>query len=615
MVLRSAILLTSFVGAIGASTSPLLALSSVEIRVVDTTEEIAEQLQSAIEDASLTQRALDQDVTDFQEIYAATISEYRQIVGVLYGEGFYGPTVSVTADGREVSDISPLAVPDTIDKVVITVRPGPAFVFGTAQVAPRAPEADADTPLVSGFETGEPARSDLIGAAATANVREWRNGGHAKATVEGQDIIARHNDAELDVDVRVAPGPQLRFGDVYYAGSSDVREKRIREMLGLPTGEVYDPQELTDAANRLRRSGAFKTVVLKEAEEPNADDTLDYTLTVIDELPRRFGFSAEYSTVDGALVSGFWLHRNVFGGAERFRVDAEIAGIGSEASGYADEYGGVDYKTSFRLSRPAAWGPDNTAFIFGEVEHLDEPDYLEQQATFGIGINRYFSDDLYGEIAGGIRYSRAEDAFGEREFNHFVLPGRLEWDKRDDDGDPRSGFYFNANVTPLIGYNGSASLTNINLDNRAYVTFGSDAVTLAGRVLIGSDVGASTEETPPDYLFFSGGGDTVRGQKYQSLGAGEENGDTVGGRSFLGLSAEVRTRLTDTIGVVGFVDYGFVGSEEWVDDNSFEHSGVGLGVRYTTPIGPIRVDIATPYTGDEDEFSRVELYIGVGQAF
>lgn len=608
--------LRAFFGVTLLCAGPAWSLSSVEIHIVDAPEEVVSELESAVEAASLSQRALDQDITDIQEIYGAAVSEYRQIIGVLYGEGFYGPSISVTADGREVSDISPLAVPDAIDKIVITVSPGPAFRFGTAQVDPRAPEADQGTPVVSGFAPGEPARSGLVGAAANAGVREWREGGHAKATIGGQDVIARHNDQELDVDIQIEPGPKLRFGNVSYAGTSDVREKRIREMLGLPTGEVYSPEELNDAANRLRRSGAFKTVVLKEAETPNADGTLDYSLTVIDELPRRFGFSAEFSTVDGALVSGFWLHRNVFGGAERFRVDGEIAGIGSESSGYADEFGGVDYKTSFRLSRPAAWGPDNTAFIFGELEHLDEPDYLEQQATLGIGINRHFSDDLYGEVAGGLRYSRAEDAFGNREFNHVIFPSRLEWDKRGNEGDPRNGFFFDARVTPLVGYNGSADLIHLDLDNRAYVSFGAnDLITLAGRVQIGSDLGASTEDTPPDYLFFSGGGDTVRGQRYQSLGAGENNGDTVGGRSFLGVSAEVRSRITDTLGVVGFVDYGFVGSESWIDEDSNEHSGLGLGVRYATPIGPIRVDIATPFTGDVEEFSRVELYIGVGQAF
>nr|WP_226898425.1 BamA/TamA family outer membrane protein [Mangrovicoccus algicola] len=535
----------------------------------------------------------------------------------MYGEGYYGPVVNVAVDGREASEISPLSVPGEIGAITITVTPGEQFRFGRTEVAPREPEAAAaGDPLVDGFAPGEPARSGLIGSAANAAVSEWREAGHAKAELGDEEIVADHPEAALDVDIELRPGPQLRFGTVTIEGQSKVKQKRLREILGLPEGEIFSPQELNDAANRLRRTGAFRTVSLLEAETPNPDGTLDYTLTVIDLPLHRFGVAAEYSTLDGMLLSGFWLHRNLFGGAEQLRFDAEIQNIGGETVGVGTAGSGIDYDFGVRLSRPAFLGPDNVAFAYANIKLDDEPDYKEKIATLGIGLTRYFSDDLLGEIAGGYRYSYVEDAFGTREFNHLAFPSRLEWDLRDDEGDPLYGAYLNYKATPMYGVNGSESLVQLDLDNRAYYSFGAEApLTLAGRLQLGAVTGASLEGTPPEFLFFSGGGDTVRGQEYEGLGGSTYDGDTVGGRSFLGLSGEIRTRVTDSLGVVAFYDYGMVGADAWVDEDSNYHSGVGLGVRYATPIGPIRVDIATPYLGPEEEFSRVDLYIGVGQAF
>ena len=600
-----------------AIADPVFALSEVTITVTGVSEDRAAALRDQMELASASQRALDEETADTQDIFAAALADYRQMVSVFYGEGFYQPVVHILVDGKEAAEISPFSVPGTIDRIAITAEAGPRFRFGATAIEPREPKAAATgEPLVGGFATGQTARSGLIGSAANAAIGEWRNEGHAKATIGDQDIIANHPEATLDVDIEILPGRQLRFGTVTIEGQSGVREKRIREILGLPVGEIFSPQELNDAANRLRRTGAFRTVSLQEADEPNPDGTLDYTLTVIDQPLHRFGVAAEYSTLDGLLLSGFWLHRNLFGGAEQLRFDAEIANIGADQVGISGNSSGMDYSFGVRLSRPAFFGPDNTAFTYANISLEDEPDYLEQMATLGIGLTRYFSEDLEGEIAGGFRYSYVEDAFGDREFQHVVLPSRLEWDKRDDKGDARRGFYMRATATPAYGVMDSEDFLWARLDNRAYASFGaSDKVTLAGRVQLGSVMGASLEGTPPEFLFFSGGGDTVRGQAYQTLGATEVDGDKVGGQSFLGLSGEVRTRLTGSLGLVGFYDYGEIGRDAWVGDGSSYHSGIGIGIRYATPIGPIRVDIATPYLGPEEEFSRVDLYIGVGQAF
>lgn len=590
------------------------ALQAVDIIVKGVSDESRAELTQIIARASLAFGALEEPLESDADLYGVAVTDYARIIGGLYGEGYYGPAISIRIDGREAADIDPFSPPETIDRIVIEVEPGRPFRFGKLDVAPR-PTPRANTRLLKGFEPNRRARSGLIGEAANTAVREWRDEGHAKAAVEDQRIVADHADSRLNVDIALAPGPRLRFGAVSLGGDTNVSDRRVRQIMGFPTGEVYSPKALRDAVNRVRRTGVFATVSVREADTPNPDGTLDYGMTLIEEKPRRFGFDIEYDTVSGVSVGAFWLHRNLFGGAERLRIEGKVDNIGGEEAGLQDR-GGIDYNLGARLTRPGTLGADNDAFAFTTIESTDDPDYSEDAFTIGIGVTRYFNENLFGEVAGGLRYSDVSDAFGDRTFRHAVLPSRLQWDMRDDAGDASEGFFVGLRATPYLGLEDSQSGATGEADLRAYLGFGPNNTTvLAGRLLIGSVIGSDLDATPPDFLFFSGGGGTVRGQQYQSLGLDQPDGETSGGRSFLGVSGEIRQLIRGNIGAVLFADAGYIGEKSYIDEDAGFQAGAGIGARIGTAIGPIRVDLATPISDFGGHFSAVELYIGVGQAF
>jgi translocation and assembly module TamA len=140
-----------------------------------------------------------------------------------------------------------------------------------------------------------------------------------------------------------------------------------------------------------------------------------------------------------------------------------------------------------------------------------------------------------------------------------------------------------------------------------------DTFILAGRGKVGMLVGAPIAETPPNKLFLAGGGGSVRGYPYRSIGV-EENGQINGGRSLVEASLEARMRVTAAIGVVGFVDAGHVGAEAIPDFSERFRIGVGAGLRYQTGLGPIRLDVAAPLNRRPGD-PRVAFYVGIGQAF
>jgi len=574
-------------------------LSAQEVRLE------AETARGVLNAASLL-RSLEDDAVP-QDYIAAARADYRRLLTALYAEGYYSGTVSITVDGTEAAGLSPLAAPSRIDTIVISVDAGPRFTFGDVRLSPLPP----GTEIAADLGPRQPARSGVIQDAVVGVASAWRDLGFAKVAVDSQRITARHSDEKLDVAVTFDTGPRLTFGPLAVSGNRTVSDDRIRQIAGLPAGEVFSPQEVTRAERRLRRTGTFDSVSFSEADEIGPNDTLPITAQLSEAKPRRIGFGIELSSIEGLTLSSFWLHRNFLGGAERFRADAEVAGISGET-------GGIDYSLGASFTRPAVFGPDTDYFLTGEISREDEPDYLLDKIALETGFSRIITEDLTVRVGIGLLRAREETALETRQYTLLTLPLDATLDRRDDVADAREGYYIDLSATPFVSTDGDIAGARLYGDLRGYLSLGEEQrLTLAGRGQIGSVLGATVTQTPADFLFYSGGGGTVRGQPYQALGIETVQGMdvvTTGGTSFIGAQLEARYLVRENIALVGFYDIGHVGETATPAEGGDWHAGTGLGVRYNTGIGPIRLDIGTPANGD-DAFGEVQIYIGIGQAF
>ena len=539
-----------------------------------------------------------------QDVVAAARADYTRLVGRLYSEGYFGPVVRILLDGREASTIGPIDIPAQVGRALIVVETGPRFEFSRADIAPVAPGSE----ITDDFAVGETATTKVVKRAVDDAIEGWREAGRAKAALADQSIFADHPAETLRVAIAIRPGPVVRFGRAGVEGNERVRTDAILRIAGLPRGTVFDPGELELATARLRRTGAFRSAVIEEAEELRAGDILDLGIVVIEEEPRRIGFGFEISSSEGAALEAYWIHRNLFGGAERLRFDAAIDGL-------EEEDGGTDYRLAARYEVPAIRGADTTLETQVEFEQLDEPEFESRGVTLNAGFLRFVNEDITLRYGLELSYEEIEDALGERTVTQIALPLEGTWDARDDRLNPASGFYLDAEIKPFAGLDGDSLGARLFADARTYYGFGSeDAFVFAARAQAGSVAGAELEDISPTDLFFSGGAGTVRGQPFQSLGV-EVNGEQneIGGRSFVGLSAELRARLSEQFGVVAFADLGAVGENAIIDMDAEYHSGAGLGLRYATGIGPIRLDLAVPTSGETG--NGLQLYLGIGQAF
>ncbi len=580
--------------------TPAVATDPIEFQTPGAADDLARALRAA----SVLLGAERDERTDPQDLVAAARAEYGALLATLYANAHYAPVITVTLDGREAASLAPLDAPGRIGRIVVTVNAGPRFAFSRAEITPLAPETD----LPAGFAIGKPAETGVIRDAAKSAIEGWRAVGHAKAEVGAQDLAVEHARQTLAARIGMVPGPRLRFGQFTVQGQTRMREDRIRAIAGFPEGEVFDPEQLEKSANRLRRSGVFRSVALTEADVPGRDGTLDVQTLLVEEVPRRFGFGAEISSLDGLDASAFWLHRNLFGGAERLRFDASIEHIGAQDSG-------VDYRFDVTLERPATFTPDTLLSLRAGIARLDNDEgEIIDLAEIGASVTQFVTDRLTLRGGFAFRAQDVSDPSGEYEYRNLALPLRVTMDARDDKFDATRGYFLNADVTPFFGVDDTDSGVRLAVDARGYQAFGSTLV-LAGRLQVGAIYGAALERTPRDYLFYSGGAGTVRGHAFESLGVNVLDPDlTTGGSRFVAFTTELRARVTDRIGIVGFYDIGSVGVDDFIgDDAGGWQAGAGIGLRYATGLGPIRVDLATPISGEDS--GGVQIYVGIGQSF
>jgi len=452
----------------------------------------------------------------------------------------------------------------------------------------------------------------VVRAALATALDGWREQGHAQVSVASQNVVANHDAQRLDVRVVLVPGSQLRFGSVLPRGNTRIRSDRIVAIAGLPEGAVHNPDTLDEAETRLRTTGAFASVVLRTAEQANPDGTVDIEARVEESPPRRLGFGAEFDSEVGVRLSGFWLHRNLFGGAERLRLEASVDGIAART-------GGLGFSLNAEFTRPATFDSNTDLAVGVSAVRQDERDYAADAFEIDARLLRQYTDALSASAGFELRYERADYGPGRTlsaDFGSFGVPVSVTHDTRDTPLDATEGHYLWAEAMPYIGFGQTQNGVRLQFDSRLYADLGTDGqIVLAGRAQVGAVLGSSLANTPRGFLFYTGGGGSVRGLPYQSLGVTSAVGPS-GGRSFAALSGEVRVRVNDSMTLAAFADAGqvsagvFNGASDW-------QAGGGFGIRYATPIGPLRLDLATPLRRNATALgsSTYQIYLGIGQSF
>ena len=558
-------------------------------------------------------------------------ADIERIAAALMATGRYGAIVDVTVAGVSVSSTG---APDAAQRArrpvpaIIKIMPGPVFTFGQVSVKPLDRGA-AETDLKlgkTGLKTGEPAPSTVIFGAESRIVDELRAAGYPFAATKGRDAVADHTRKQLDVTISAAAGPRAPFGEVTISGTKDVDPKVVRGRVPFKPGEQYDPEKIKELKEEIAALDVFSSVRIREGTEPDASGRVPVAIEVEEKKFRYVGAAAKYDTIDGASVLGYWGHRNLFGGAEKLRLEAGASRLISNAP--AD----YEYKFGAHFEKPGIiTGFDD--LLVDVIAQRERPDaYWRDGVTGVVGIRRRLTSDFSLQIGVEGDVSKIRDTFGEKRFLLVGLPVVATYDSTDDKLNPTEGIRALVQAAPYFNQKGEQKSLNVFKGQiSTYWALDEDGrYILAGKLGVGSIVGpTTTEDVPANRRFFAGGGGSIRGFGYQSASPYCDfyripkppkaldchTDQPIGGRSLLETSVEARIKITDTIGVVPFVDAGAAFDSAYPNFSESIRVGAGLGLRYYTAIGPIRLDVATPVVGRTSNDPRVAFYVSIGQSF
>ncbi len=590
----------------------------VEITVKDADR----SLREAVEEASSLESLSHRPPSGAAGLVRRALSDRNNITTALYSQGHYAGLIRIRIAGVAPEAANIFETVEAARKngpvpVSVEVEPGPLFTFGTVKLLDartRRPLADAPTLRRLRLEPGEPALASNIVRAETALVDHYRDRGHPFARVASKDVVADHATSKLDVAISVDPGPVATFGRFTVSGADFLTPGFIEERIQIAPGTLYSPEVLSRLRRRLLEYEAIASVRIEEADKLDPDGSLPITLLVEPRKPRYVGFSGTYSSTEGAAVNAFWGHRNLFGGGETLRLDAQASWFGekSEAVPDADPFG---YKVAASFTKPGIYTAQDDLVAQAAVLREVTNAYVREAVTLVAGVRHRYSDDLSLQIGIDLEQSQVEDTTGLGDYGIVGVPFELTYDDSDNALDPSRGIRFSGTLEPFA-YLGDAGAGPVMVKGAlsAYHAFDEDKrFILAGRVAAGSVFGADLYDIPPQRRFYVGGGGSLRGYDYQSASPRNEDGIIIGGRSFFEASLEGRIRVTDTIGIVPFFDMGSAYLSEWPDFDGLKYSA-GIGLRYYTAIGPLRLDLAFPLNPGPDD-GDFGLYVSLGQAF
>lgn len=550
-------------------------------------------------------RAADGKAANVAQIRARLIEDSVLMQRILASEGWYDAKVTTRTD-RERSEAGRVLT------AVIDVVPGTRFHLSDIIVTadPTVPAGLIEKNLA--LKIGEPIiATRVLGAEAQIAVTLPQQG-YPFAAVGQRDILLDQETGDGVYTLPVDIGPRARFGGFATSGDTAFDADHIKLMARFKRGELYDSRKVDDLRQALVATGLFNTVAVQpERTRSDAGDGTEYVTMAVEQdagPPRTIAGTLGYGTGEGIRVVGSWTHRNLFP-PEGALIAQAIAGTQEQGAGLTFRRANAGQRDrTFELAANLSHSNYNafeayTGRLSAKVSYDSTPIW-QKRLTYAYGVELLATSEDDYDFALGRRNRRTYAIAG--------LNGQLGLDRSDNLLNPTKGFRLTTLIQPEGSLQGQFSpYVRARIDGTGYFPVG-DSIVLAGRFRLGTIQGVSRSNIAPSRRLYSGGGGSVRGFGYQQLGPRDPNNDPLGGRSLNEGAAELRYRFGN-YGIVGFVDAGQV-YESTMPQFSNIRYGVGIGGRFYTNFGPMRVDVATPINRMPGE-SRINVYVSIGQAF
>ncbi|MDO6416359.1 BamA/TamA family outer membrane protein [Sphingomonas sp. BIUV-7] len=508
-----------------------------------------------------------------------------------------------TVEGQVDAAATPIAV-------TLAVTTGRAYHFTTITLPGLDRAGTRTAPLADAFaiRPGDAVDADRV----TTEVANYRarlgREGYPFAKVADPQVTVDHATGEATLSLAVDPGAPARFGRILPTGTRPVfSAHHLGEIARFHEGQEYDAARLDDLRRALIQTSLVSVATITPV--PAADPAVvDIQVLTEPAPPRTIAGELGYGTGEGARAELSWQHRNLLPpeGAVTFRG---IAGTREQLLSATLRRSNYQARDRILNAQIAASHSNLNAY---DAKSFSVSADLERQTN--IIWQKKWVWSVGGELLASDERDTIQATGADRRRTFFVVaaPATLAYDGTDDLLNPSRSYRIAGRISPEASLHKTADLyVKLQLDASGYWPV-TPSIVLAGRIRVASITGANTEIIAPSRRLYSGGGGSVRGFGYQKIGPVDIDGDPVGGRGLVEFGSEARFRF-GAFGVVPFLDGGRL-TDSNVPTVSHMRYGAGLGARYYTSFGPIRIDVGTPLNRRAGE-SRIAVYVSLGQAF
>jgi translocation and assembly module TamA len=569
-------------------------------------------------------------------LIARSRAEVDRLKTVLESYGYYQSVVTIKIGGTALTDAHLAdiltALPKGTDaRISINFTLGPLYHLRKITIDGDIPESARSALALS---PGAPAAADAVLAGGARVLSALQEQGYAFARVDAPVAYEDRTEPVLDVSFTAVAGPRVKIGEIHIVGLKRAKEKLVRDRLLVHTGDQFSSTMLERARRDLLSPtlGVFAAVTVKVGTDIDANGGVPITFEIRERLRHGVSLNAAFSSDLGGSGGVTWTDRDVFGGAQQLVLSASVINLGG-----GDSTTGTGYDTGAKFIIPDFLRRDQSLqFTLGAIKQSLQA-YDQSAVSSGVSLSRKLSSIWTASI--GVTATdeqiMQESPTGAMcgtilcldtyHYLLYALPMSLSLDSTalaSPLDDPLHGMRASLIVTPTrsIGPpNATFIITQVKA--AAYLDLNALSLTDPGRSvfavrgLAGIAQGAGEFSLPPDQRFYGGGSGTIRGYRYQTVGPQfPVSGNPIGGTAIIAGSVEFRQRFGKNFGAAVFVDGGQVSASLKPLPDVFR-IGVGAGIRYYTPIGPIRVDVAVPTRSNGLDSDAFEVYIGLGQAF
>lgn len=551
---------------------------SYSIEGIDTDEDTKEFLESV-----LASRFAQEIKTDSDDEKAATIDYQEKMAQedlsrAMKAQGYYSAKVSFADD-------------------TYTIEAGKRSVISSVEVTPPSYKNDLGA---DALKVGDPLLAEnVLQTQSTLQNNIQKDSCMFNLSVQHKAVL-NPKTMQAKIVYEVNAGKEAVFNGVTFTGMEDVKESYLHKLVPWKEGECFRHEKVADLREKLLSSGLFSRAEVTLPQDVDANGAVPITVDVKERAQRSIRAGLSYYTDEGVGSTLGWEHRNFFGSAEKVNADLSLSML--------------EQSLKATLDKPYFLRKDQNLSFTSEISREDTDAYEQFGAKSGFRISRVFTKRLSGNTGADFELTRITEENQEaKNYGLFSPTGALKYDSRNDTLDPHKGWLASYSVTPFIDVMGESSPFIKNEFSAQHYIPLHDRITFAARLKLGMIAGTQNTDVPATQRFFAGGGGSVRGYGYQEIGP-HENGDPVGGRSLIESSAELRFKFTDTIGGVAFIDAGDVGEKPLPSLDNLAIGG-GVGARYYTGFGPVRLDVGVPLNNKEELDQNFQVYISIGQAF